>query len=263
MRTPTLLTIALFAAFVPATAQDLQMRMRMGTSMAGTAARTSLEHGTTLSIKGNQVRIDQEVGADMGGMDASVIMDDSAGSAIMLLHSNKTYLNMGGVRASLKTTTDSVKAAMAIPDTGRTVVTGETATIAGYLTERQVKIVEAPGGMPNISSRPVLIIHESWVTRDPALVAAYRDFAERAAAFATASGPGASLVDANSNEVPMRMRIIVIDASKKSADPVALLNQPDLPVLMRTAMEVVEVKLGPLPDSLFTVPSDYQPRKQP
>jgi hypothetical protein len=259
MRIPSLLFLALFVASVPAGAQDLQFRMRMETSVPGMAEVPTSKLVTTISIKGKKVRMDQDIGMAAEAMQASVIMDDSAGKAFMLLHEDKSYMEVPIPLAAARTGQDSMKLKEIADKGGRTIRTGEKQTIAGYVAERRIMMFEAPAGMPSMGNSPSIIIQDAWVSRDPAVMAAYRGYAERAAALGAAAGPASALLNADAYEFPLRtVMMIVQGASNKDTDPVSLLKQENPPgMMMRMAMEVTEVKLAALPDSLFVLPSGY------
>lgn len=263
MRIPSLLFLTLFAASVPADAQDLQFRMQMASSIAE-SMRPAPSVVTTVSIKGKMTRIDQDLGTDSVRMPMSVLIDDNAGKAFVLMHHDRTYSEVPNPVASLLEAIRDSVASRTAPKGGAFIRTGETDTIAGYVAERRVLMFVAPSGLPNAGAGPATVIQESWVTRDPALVAAYADYAKRAAALRRKNELGAELLLADALEFPLRTIMIGLKGDQSgNADPVAVLKQPaPSGLMMRSRMEVIEVKLGSLPDSLFTVPSNYRVQEQ-
>ena len=258
MRMPTALFIlACLATSLPCAAQDLQFRMRTTVTMPTAGAGMPDMPPMTFSIKGDRFRLDQAMETPMGSMSTSMLVDST--KTVMLMHSERSYMEMPSPLAALKSLPPR-------PDTGKTaldapeiIVTGEKAVIAGYPVERKLNVMRMPAGMswPG-EGKPSVIVQEVWVTTDTALAAAYRHYAERFARLNSLSQPVLDALDPS--EFALRMTMLTLAGPVDAdIDAAAILKQENPPgLLMRMQMEVTDVKLGPLPDSLFTVPADYR-----
>jgi hypothetical protein len=261
MRRIILCLVVLLAAAGPVAAQDLQYRVRMQPTLPDSMKSDMPTPEMTVSIKGKSVRMDNEMRTPTGIMKSTVIMDDATSTFYILLHGDSMYMQGPDPAADMARMRDSV--AKRYPSgvgAAKVTRTGERSRIAGYNAERVIIVANMPNGVPGAPPKPLVAITDFWVATDPALAAAYRPFAERSARYGEAV-PGADAMLSEVKEFPLRSTHLLIDAppAGQEVDAIAILKQ-DKPagMTMRMTMEVHDVKLGPLPASLFKPPANYK-----
>ena len=250
---------AIFLTTVPVTAQDLQFRIQTRVNMADNAANTGAFPELNIFLKNTRVRIDVEMPTPNEAISSSMIMDDTAQSALMVMHGDKSYTISPNPFSNVNAKGDTMEVNPRDPAAEPTVLrTGERARIAGYDAVRVVTTVEMPGGMGVLTREPALFITDSWIATDAALNAAYRPFAQRSASMMSSGVPGADALSVVSEGFPLRTTNLVLTRPATKPDPLATLKEAKpAGLLMRMETEVTEVKLGLLPDSLFKVPAGY------
>jgi hypothetical protein len=261
MRRIILFLIVLLAAAAPAGAQDLQYRVRMQPTLPDSMKSDMPTPEMTVSIKGKSVRIDNQVKSPTRIFESTVIMDDSTQTFYILLHGDSMYMQGPDPSADMARMRDSLARRNPGSEMNAKVTrTGEHATIAGYDAERIVIVANLPGGVPGAPPKPLVAVTEFWVATDARLAAAYRPFAERSARYGEAI-PGADAMLSAIKEFPLRSTHLLIDAppAGQQIDAIAVLKEAKpAGMTMRMTMEVHDVKLGPLPASLFKPPANYK-----
>lgn len=250
---------AIFLATVPVTAQDLQFRIQTRVDMADAAANDGAFPELNIFLKKTMVRIDVEMPTQTETISSSMIMDDTSQSALMVMHGDKSYTISPNPFSNVNAKGDTMKVKPRDPAAAPTVLrTGERARIAGYDAVRVVTTVEMAGGMGMLTREPALFITDSWIATDAALNAAYRPFAQRSASMMSPAMPGADVLSSVGEGFPLRTTNLVLTRPATKPDPLAILKEAKpAGLVMRMQMEVSEVKLGLLADSIFKVPAGY------
>jgi hypothetical protein len=251
-----LLVLAIAAGVLPAAAQDLQYRMRMDAQSPEMKTSPMPMPVTTTYVKGKKIRMDH----DMMGMQTSMIVDGATGQGYVVMHQSRTYME------SPKNPLAKLNADTAMLNdlgVGIPMKTGQRQMISGYDTEQLLTVMRMPKGLPGTDTTMVVVL-ETWAVRDPRLAAAYKPYAEAMMKFAGAgAGPSAQMLRAQLEVFPIRMTSIMIssnDTTIANAEAV-LKNANDPRIRMRMLMEVSDVKLTTLPDSLFEIPKGYTLQK--
>ena len=261
MRKVILGLVVLLSTAGLASAQDLQYRMRMQPTLPDSMKSEMPMPEVTVSIKGKSVRMDNEIRTPTGVMKSSVIMDDATSTFYILLHGDSMYMQGPDPAADMARMRDSVsKRYPKGVSAAKVTRTGERAKIAGYDAERVVIVVDMPNGVPGAPPKPLVAITDFWVATDAKLAAAYRPFAERSARYGEAV-PGADAMLSEIKEFPLRSTHLLIDAppAGQQIDALAILKETKpAGMAMRMTMEVHDVKLGTLPESLFKPPANYK-----
>jgi hypothetical protein len=255
MRVPAalLLSILLLAA-ADAPAQDLLHRMRTTVTMPSQPG-TRATGESAMYIKGSKIRAN----SNTGGVDGSVIVDAAAGKLYALSHSDRTYREMSTDFAAdsslMKGDTARMRMLGMIPEV---IKTSEKKTILGYETVRVVTIARNPTGDANAGT---VVISDSWISRDPALMKAFNASMQVAQRMmGGAAQQVMSLVPPEAVGVPLASTTLMLRRDAKTPiDALAILRQPSPEgLMMRMDMEPIEVKVVALPDSLFSVPAGYR-----
>jgi hypothetical protein len=257
MRVPAFAIAAIFFVTVPVAAQDLQFRMQL-VATATTPGGPTVAPVMTTSMKGNKVRVDNQIVNGGDTLRSSIIMDDSTKKVQMLMHDRGAYMEVDDPFASAGAQNDSMtKMLRAGAPQPEIIRTGERSTIAGFAAERSIITVLLPTGAIPGARQPLLAVMEIWAATDATLNSIYRPFAERSANLTAGQMPGVEkmLIQVG---FPLRTTHLLLPAPTTKVDPVAILKQtaPE-GLVMKTVMEVQDVKLGPLADSLFVVPNWY------
>ena len=261
MRVLGLAIAAVFLATVPLDAQDLQYRIHTRTILADSLPNSAGAFpDLTIFIKAKQLRVDVEIAMPTEVMTSTMLMDDSANTSFMVLHAEKSYMATPNPFGNVAAMTDSAAAKLGKFPAPAILRTGERARIAGYDAVRIVMTTEMPAGMPMFGSEAALFITESWIATDSVLNAAYRPFAQKSARMSGGTA-AAEMFAAAIEGFPLRTTNIMMAKPATRPDPLAILEQErPAGLLMRMEMEVAEVKLGALPDSVFKVPAGYVQR---
>lgn len=262
MRVPAQLGLALLSlSSSPLEGQDLQYRLV--TKMVMPAMHTEIPSpAMTVSLKGAAMRMDTELPG--AALSMTMIIDPTAKKMYVLHHGAKTYSEQPYVPPIAMP--DSATLAKLKELAPKIRETGEQKEIHGRETNRVVMSMEVPNPIPGMSSvepgMKLVLVSEHWVSYDPQLVAAYKNFASMmsrgeadpfALALTTQVRPG----------FPVTMRMLMVQVPVNTTyDEEAILRAGDQAerLSMGMTMEMHDVKVGNLDAALFTLPGDYTKR---
>ncbi len=254
MRIPSVLIGCLLVTVSAASAQDLQYRMRMRATMPDMPPMPATE--TSMFMKGGRIRLDTKTAETS----SSIIVDTEAGRMYLVNHGTKSYTlqpmprQLQGV--TIPTDTARIRALGLVPQVRST---GELRTILGFSASRVLSVARVP--YPSDPTTSMVSVTESWISKDPRLMKAYNASMQAAQRVMGAEAEALSeMISGDMQGVPLETTTIALQRTDKAPiDPVAILKQ-DNPAgfMMRNHMELIEVKLVTLPDSVFAVPAGYK-----
>ena len=137
--------------------------------------------------------------------------------------------------------------------------TNDKKTIAGFEAVRLVSVQRIP--YPSDPSTAMVTVTESWVSLDPRLMGAYNNSMQAAQRMLGADAQQlVSMLSGDMKGVPLQTTTVAIRRTGSATiDPFAILKDPNPEgLMMKNQMQLVDIKLSTLPESLFAVPSDYR-----